>query len=588
MPRAKTRTVAGVAVTAVTQNRRRRATDALMRLAVGATLAAAAALLLARAVHFATATPPAWLDRAAGGLMQAQLILFMNTVAHWWELLPGAALLLVVFLAAPRRWVRREGDRWRLRSGFRLAVAAGLLLGNVVLDVSPFVALWGWLSVALVFVVPRLWSRFPARRERAAALVAAGLLAAGLAWAAPSWIDALCLGLWAGVVVIGAGLARRLASLEVFAALAAALGLLQVAGVNAPLLWGGGGGLDLGPGYAYSFCELPDHSRVLAAVPLCSANLGLGQCMFGHVSEYDAQTGRPVARYAPFSTVFYGRALHLLCLEDRVQLGMAQTMIDGRFQREAVIELSRRPDAPAPRELLGGAVGHRMAYDRARDAVFYVSEWSGAVYRWDRARDEIRKDIGRALSDTATAEVSADAQLRHRTAKLITSLPLSLQTEIAAVHAGRGSVFFVEWLSGSRVFEVDTTTLTLRRVLTLHNGANHSLAVDEERDRLIVSGLWGVEVIDLGRGKVVARRRLGTGPRLPVIDRAHSLVYIPTTYGGGVWVLDRDTYRCLGRIDVGNGGRNALLSADGRFLYASSARAHYRWDTTALAKGFGR
>ena len=559
-----------------------------MRVAVGATLAAAAALVLARAVHFAGAAPPAWLDRAAGGLMHAQLILFMNTVGHWWELLPAAALLLAVFLAAPRRWTRREGDRWRLRSGFRLAVAAGLLLGNVVLDVSPYVALWGWLSVPLVFVVLRLRSRFPDRRIRAAAAVAAGLLVVGLARAAPSWIDALCLGLWVGVVVIGARLTRRLASFEVFAALAAALGLLQLAGVNAPLLWAGGGGRELGPGYAYSFCELPDRSRVLAAVPLCSANLGLEQCMSGHVSEYDAQTGRRVARDAPFSTAFYGRALHLLCLEDRVQLGMAQTVIGGRFQREAVIELSRRPDAPAPRELFGGAVGHRMVYDPARDAVFYVSEWSGAVYRWDRARDEIRKDIGRALSDTVTGEVSADAQARHLTAKLITSLPLSLQTEIAAVHAGRGSVFFVEWLSGSRVFELDDTTLKLRRVFSLHDGANHSLAVDEERDRLIVSGLWGVEVVDLGRGTVIARRRLGTGPRVPVIDRAHDLVYVPTTYGGGVWVLDRDTYQCLGRIDVGNGGRNALLSADGRFLYASSARAHYRWDTTDLAKRVGR
>jgi hypothetical protein len=559
-----------------------------MRLAVGTTLAAAAALVLARAVHFVGAALPAWVDRAAGGLMHAQLILFMNTVAHWWELLPAAALLLAVFLAAPRRWARREGDRWRLRSGFRLAAAGGLLLGNLALDLSPYVALWGWLSVPLVFVAPTLWLRLPGRRERTAAAVAAGLLALGLARAAPSWIDALSLGLWAGVVVIAAGLTRRLASFEVFAALAAALGLLQVAGVNAPLLWGGGGGRALGPGYAYSFCELPDRSRVLAAVPLCSANLGLDPCRSGHVAEYDGPTGRRVARYTPFSTAFYGRALHLLCLDDRVQLGMAQTMVDGRFQREGVIELSRRPDAPAPRELLGGAVGHRMAYDPASDAVFYVSEWSGAVYRWDRARDEIRRDLGRLFSDTATVDVSAHAQARHRTARLILSLPLSLQTEIGAVHTGRGSVFFVEWLSGSRVFEVDTTTLKLRRVLNLHNGANHSLAVDEERDRLIVSGLWGVEVVDLGQGKVIGRRRLGTGPRVPVIDRAHGLVYVPTTYGGGVWVLDRDSYRCLGRIDLGNGGRNALLSADGRFLYASSARAHYRWEAAALAKRFAR
>lgn len=561
--------------------------SAATSLAIGLTVAAAGVLLLARALHFASTGLPPALDRAIGWLMHAQLMAFMNTFRHWRGLAAGGLALLLLLAGAPRWCAREEAGRWRLRGGFRLAAAVALLLGNVLLDESPYLALWCWLTLPLALLAPRLLTRVGGRR--ALAWLAGVALAGPVIAMAPSWVDGVCLGLWAVLLALVArGLSRRLPAFEMAIVLVAALALVQLAAVHAPLLWAGGGGRELGPGHAYSFCELPGGSRVLAVVPACDANVSLEECIRGHVSEYDAETGNELARYQPFSRAFYGRALHLLCLDDRVQIGMAQTVIRGRYQREAVIELDRRANAPVRKELLGGAVGHRMAFDPAGDAVFYVSEWSGAVYRWDRARNVVRRDIGRVLSDTATGEVSADEQIRHSAASVITSLPLSLQTEIAAVHERRGSVFFAEWLSGSRVFEVDTTTLRLRRVLRTDNGANHSLAVDEERDRLIVSGLWGVEVIDLESGAVVARRRLGAGPRLPVIDRIHGLVYVPTTFGGGVWVLDRDRYRCRGRLDVGNGGRNAMLSSDGRFLYASSGRAHYRWETAALAQRFGR
>jgi hypothetical protein len=69
-----------------------------------------------------------------------------------------------------------------------------------------------------------------------------------------------------------------------------------------------------------------------------------------------------------------------------------------------------------------------------------------------------------------------------------------------------------------------------------------------------------------------------------LIDTIHDLVYVPTTYGGGIWILDRRSYEVLGRIDVGNGGRNGMISKNGRKLYASSARAHFRWDTESLAE----
>jgi len=552
-------------------------------------MALAATALLARMVHFASPRLPPSLDRVVGWLMHAQLIVYMNTVRHSRVLLMLGVILLAVAAFFPRWSVGSTQGKRHLRTWFRSFLWAGVALGNVALDATPYVALWCWGTLPIGIFGGRLRRVAKPRSRRWASTLLGGGLAGAAVFFAKSAVDVLALAVWGAVVLLAGALVSRIASFDVMTALVAALGALQLTVTHAPLLWAGGGGRELGQGYAYSFCEAPDRSRILAVVPSCGGSSELTDCMGGHVVEYEARTDRELARRDPFSPALFGRALHLLCLEDRVQLGMAQTMILGRFWRESVIELTPEDGAKSrvSGDLVGGAVGHRMVFDPGTDSVFYVSEWSGIIHRWNRGRNEWRTDAGRFLEDEA-AGVSPEQQARHATALFMLDVPMSLQTEIDAVHPARGTVFFAEWLSGSRIFEVDTSTLDLRHVYDSHNGANHSLAVDVELDRLLVSGLWGVEVFDLASGRLVARRRLGVGPRLPLIDSLHDLVYVPTTYGGGIWVLDRHSYEVLGRIDVGNGGRNGLISSDGRMLYASSARAHFRWDTASLAARIGR
>jgi hypothetical protein len=78
------------------------------------------------------------------------------------------------------------------------------------------------------------------------------------------------------------------------------------------------------------------------------------------------------------------------------------------------------------------------------------------------------------------------------------------------------------------------------------------------------------------------------GPRLPVIDTRRDLVFITTTFGPDVWVFDRRSMRPLGRLPIGAGARNALLSRDGALFLASNGRRHFYWDAAALARRFGR
>jgi hypothetical protein len=561
-------------------------------------LAAIVVLLAARALHFASSAWPEPFDRLLGELMFVPLIAFMNTLRHLPLLVLLAIPLIILIRFKPNWYVDGRQDRAALRPWCRIVLLSGLLLFNVVLDMSPYVAAWSWATWGLLAVTPFAWNASNSRRSQArltGVWAAAVLLAAQ--WS-PSAIDTIGIACWAGAAVLIVPFAApRIARFDVLILLALVAAIVQVGITVAPALGVTEGASRLGDGYAYSYCEQSD-GHVLAFVPACEGAL-LGECVDGYLAEYELVDGSaPMERlwHEPFDGTFYGRGLHLLCLDDRIQLGMAQTIVGGVYRRESVVELRHEGKSIVRSDdLFEGSVGHRMARDTSggRDAVFYVSEWSGAIYRWDRISGEVRRDLGAFLDggtgSAATGRpVTLAEQAAHATAKGIFEVPASLQTEIDAIDRRREVVFFVEWLSGSRVFGLDLGTFELVMSLDTRAGPSHSLVIDHELDRLIVSGLWGIEVFDLGSGRRIARQRLGTGPRLPLIDERHGIVYVPTTYGGGVWALDRETYAVLGRIDVGNGSRNGLLTRDGLSLFASSSFAHYHWDAEVLARRFGR
>jgi hypothetical protein len=72
-----------------------------------------------------------------------------------------------------------------------------------------------------------------------------------------------------------------------------------------------------------------------------------------------------------------------------------------------------------------------------------------------------------------------------------------------------------------------------------------------------------------------------------VIDAAHDLVFVPTTFGNHILVLDRDTFQIVGRLAVGSRGRFGHLTADGSRLFGSGGGRTYVWDTATLSRRFG-
>jgi hypothetical protein len=530
----------------------------------------------ARVGHYALSVPPA-LDAMLSWIVRSQI----------WALMGGFVLMIpclliglvvLALLAMRREWcMRREGGRWAFRPFLHSLAWTGLLLFNPTFDVDRYVTLTSVPALALVFpfLIPPLAARIRSlagkpQRYVAAAFAAWTAAAALTIVRAPPEISALLLAGWLllllGVLALEArSLATRdacwlglgsLAALQFFNAFR--LEPLDPAAVR------------IGDkGYAYTFCELPERQRLYAAVP-CD---GSRRCPRGYVAEHDTRDPAKHLELQLFDASFQGRLVHLVCFDDTatVQVGMSNSVIGGRKLRESVVEFSAVNPSIVQRNLFDGDVGSRLAWDRRHDAIFYSSEFSRRLFRYDRRTGTVDRDIAARIYGPGTDSNAFGSHL----------------VENDAFHAGRNSIFIGQWLSGSRVFELDLASLELRATYDAYHGGNHGLAVDDELDRLWVTGVWGVDVLEIPSGKRLSNAFLGLGARLPVIDRRHDLVYIPTT-SARLWVLDRRSFELLGSIHVGGGSRNPYLSADGKRLFVSALRGYSYWETDELARRFGR
>jgi hypothetical protein len=546
---------------------RRKRTWARRAARLGAGLGPAAVLLLvgARAGHFAASPLPAPLEGLVGDLLRLQFVVSLAASMLAAPMTVAIAACLALLLVR-RRWCLAPGaPGWRLRPWLATVLWAALVVLNVFLDIN---ADLGRLYAATVPLVALAFLASLRGRAAARLLPWVFVLAAWLAWAPTPAARALGLP-WVAAAATVAGLAPRLLPARHAVGLLLAFGAaLQLAAALPDAIPGAllpHGGTLLGEGRAYSFCEMAGRGTLLAAVTSCEGS-DVESCRPDHILAYErADLARP-RKLSLFDESFYGRMLHLSCTGERVRVGMSFSMIDGQRLSENVAAFDLDHPERATRRLLEAPAGHRILDDPQAGATYYVSEYSNQV-AFERRRGA-HTERGRF-------------RVGHSSFG-------SLQTEIDARSEERGSLFFAEWIAGSKIFEVDRETRRTRAAFPVHNGGTHSLAVDDEMGRVFASGLWGVEVIDLRRGRVIARWRTHMGPRLPVIDARHDLVFVTTTFGPDLWVFDRRSTRPLGRLPIGVGARNALLSRDGALFLASNGRRHFYWDTDALARRFGR
>lgn len=534
------------------------------------------ALIGARWLRYTTWSSVPWIN---DGLRKAMLI---DAQAFLWPWvyttlkLPILVVgLLLVVACLHRRLldqvVSRVDGRWRLR---RTPIA--LLLGTMVwfhyaFDVNPTIASLCATSLALAWIAEHPRIETPGR-ETAFLLLWIAFFSAWVV-AAGDPIERFTIAAWAGILLASHRYIRPRTGRRDLLLLRVLIVIpMNLLPATLPLLLPLHGGRHLGEGLAYSFCEVPNRGTVYATIPVCdSVQAGYHDCKDGRVVEYDLESLDLVATHRFFSPNFHGRLEYMVCLEEEVQVSVQASVYEGRPLVQSA--MSFRVDDPRDfiPVIAGPGVGIAIAYDEANDALFYTSEFTNALVRYDRQTHQFDDSASPYLVNPWFQPVSLEGH--SGSAHLYTG----------SIHPVRNRIYLGEWMHGRYAYAIDLTTNRPVVRYDVASGAALGIAVDPERDRLYVSSLWGIEVFDLATDQLIVRKRTGLGNRPVVIDRERNRLYLSSMVEGKIRILDRDTLDVVGQIPIGIGSRFPLLSRDGRQLFASSTAAHYAWELESLA-----
>ena len=539
----------------------------------GACLATLAVLVGVRWLRYASWSTVGPVDRVVGELMiiDAQAFLWpwgYTRAQQGTILLAGLVAIAGLHRRFPEHCVYRNDGVWRATP-----TAIGLLLALMVwfhylFDLNPTIGGGCLVSLALVTAVSS--PRFAVLQRTWLVRGAAMLLLGCWLWIARDPVDRLTIVAWVAVLATTQRyLTSRIGGTEVALLRGLAIMPMNLLPAMLPLFVPLHGGTHLGDGLAYGFCESPDHQRLYATIPVCdSVHTDYDDCRDGHIVEYDLRTLTPSATHRFFSPQFYGRFEMPVCMGDEVQVAVQGTVFEGKPVRQTVLSF---PVAAPSRfnPVFATGIGVAIAYDPQDDASFYSAEFDHQVARYDR-RTRKSDVAGEALRREWFEPVS----LERFTGSA------SLYTD--SVDVGRNRIYLVEWLQGRNAYALDLTTLEVLDRYEIGGGGGLGITVDAERQRLIVSSLWGLDVFDVASGRRITSKRLGLGNRRVIVDAPRNRLYLSSTVEGKIRILDRETYDVVGQIPIGIGTRYAHLSADGRYLFASSAAAHYYWDVDTL------
>jgi hypothetical protein len=532
----------------------------------------------ARAVYYAQLALPhavAWIPETT---MQFALRSYRLSIELTLFALIGMAAVVVSRLVRgrPRFFENGSFAPWLYALGGALC-----LWHHYLFDADPYMAPICWASLMLL-IAWFGWLR--ARCPTSLALLALVALLVPCFLGAPDAACAMAVVVWGVCLLFVAWLgARRLRPRD---AMLVALLLMPFGTIIMPICFAGVIPSPLRPlatvmetqGHAYNYCEFPERHQLFLTVPKCNTG-SLDGCDDAFVAEYDTRDFSRRAEHHFFDPSFTGGLRELLCVGDVVQVTMNLARIEDVTYLSNVMEF--RADDPSqyrrtiyapdvlkrhPQDLLG----HRYAYDRRRDAVFYVSEWTNTVFRLDRKTNVLNEVAGETLP--------------YKPLRLLENFGLFTSTE--SIDERRDRLFLSQWGDGSTIFAMDLGSLVATPAFDTHDTGSFATVVDAGHDRLIASGLWGVNVFDMATGALLLRRRLGPGVRDAQIDEAHDLLYLGTTFGGSVWVLDRTTLQTLGRLPVGIGMRRPYITRDGRYLLVTDQHTTYRYETADIAKYF--
>jgi hypothetical protein len=485
-------------------------------------------------------------------------------------LLALATVVVALHRRLPGQLVRRVDGVWRLTPLAVSLLLAGMLWSHYAFDLNPTVATVCATALVLTLVVGH-------RRTKAAlpkyvpAVVWCAFFAASLIAARDS-TDRITIVVWAIVLLATHRLlGPRMAGPDLLLLRTAAVIPMSLLAATLPLFVPLHGGVRLGDGLAYDFCEIPGRGTLYATVPVCgSVWASYEDCRGGRVVEYSLNGMKRIAEHNFFSPDFYGRLELIECLDDEVQVAVQAAVIHRHKPVQTALAFPvANPNTFNPLAA-GENMGITIAYDRAHAGIFYTGEFTHRVARYDRRTGRLEDIPGQELSRRWIQPVT----LREYSGSSV------LYTN--SIHRGRNRIYLAEWMQGRYAYAIDLTTLRVVDRYDVGGGGALGITVDEARDRLFVSSLWGLEVFDLTTDTLITRKRTGLGNRPVIVDAARNRLYLGSMVEGKIRVLDRDTFEVIGQIPIGLGGRFAHLSLDGKYLVASSATAHYYWDADTL------
>jgi hypothetical protein len=486
-------------------------------------------------------------------------------------LITGAALLFLIY--------KRSGyfinkDRRRLTYLSHMILCAVFISVNCIFDANDqvlFFCLATWLPAVKLL-------RFGFSANKTAVFTHAFLV---LVFTATTKFDltSFSIFLTAGIISNALFLAfySNLASSDFSALFLAGLCVVQfIATILPAAFFKPADGVRIASGSAYGFCDA-GKAGVYATLRNCKGD-DSPSCLQGSIGEIQVNPEpKFIRRYHFFSRNFSGEMKHLVCFADSVQIGMGYTIFNGKILRENVLEIAKTPTELSKiinYSVFGDQVGQALAYDAGNDAIFYSSEWSRKLIRYDRKK--------KTHIDIAERSIYHSKEISHWAYGNV-YMNGSLVVTDATIDRLRKSIFVGEILVGSNIYELDLSKQDLRRTYSPLNGGNSFVSVDEQLQRLYAVGTWGITAFDTATGRMITKKRLGFGVRTPVIDTRNNLLFIPVTYAGKIQVLDRISLETLGHLDIGTGVREAILK-DG-FLIASSAQDIFYWP---VAKIIGR
>jgi hypothetical protein len=522
-----------------------------------------------------------WIDGSpVGGGLRALMVLDVQTFVWPWvyttlklRIVVAAAVVLVLGLhrRLPAHLFARVDGRWRLRPPAVSVLLGAMLWLHYLFDLNVTIAKVCATSLAFALLTesPRVAASLP----RGAVAIGWGLLFAGWLVAAMDPADRLTIVAWGMLLaVVHRWVAPVVGPRERTLVRVAAVIPMNLLPAVLPLVVPLHDGARIGDGLGYAFCEVPNRGTVFTTIPVCaSVEAGYDDCRDGRVVEYDRRSLREVAARKYFSPAFHGRLELVECLDDEVQVAVQAAVIHGRaIVQSALAFPTSDPDVFNP-AVAGEGIGIAIAYDRARDAVFYSGEFTHRVVRLDRRTQRLEEVGGAALERRWHQPITLQAHTGS--ASLFTH----------AIDPARDRLWLVEWMQGRRVHAIDLDTRRVVEHYDVGGGGGLGVMVDVERDRLWVSSMWGIDVFDLATGARVHRQRIGTGNRSAVLDAPRRRVYVPSTVEGKIRIFDRDSFAVVGAIPVGIGTRSPYLAADGKHLFGSSVGAHYAWDADALS-----